>query len=220
MKKKRQEPKPVGEGTYRRVFDVGPKLVGKEVKSTKGKKIFLFNVKFPMRLYNALKLVFGDINKDAYRKYLALSKLLPENLAENFGRIRGLRKQGRKSILLMDKVRDFDRSTSKNLSQTGPIESEYFWRKMDEIERFLIEKNIPFFSITQGNIMVRWLNQRDCEPVFIDIKRMGLKYYPDQPWLAAKTFSTKKKRKAFSRIRERYKKWPKKNHFDKRLKNC
>ncbi len=206
MKRKgKKEGKKGGEGSYRRVSSIGNWVLGKTLKPTRTKDYVLFKVRYPMEVYSLLKFGTRDVNKQALANYKKLMEVVPDSLRENFARVLGVRGRGNKSILLAEKIKDFNGTQSKDLLETGTVGNEAFWKRLAEIEKFFLENHIPFFNLRPENIMVQWTDKQNCRPVFIDFKRMGPKTYPFQPHLFLRSQADKKVRRRFAGIRKEFK---------------
>ncbi len=218
MKRKSwKEPVQVSEGSYRQIFEVGPKVLGKLLKLTRTKNYGPFRLKHWMKTYTLLKFGTLDVNKQALANYKRLMKMDLGSLRENFARLIGIRGQGNKSILLAEKIKDFNGTQSKNLLETGPIRNEAFWKRLAEIETFFLKNHLPFFNLGADNIVVQWTDKQNCKPVFIDFKRMSPRSLPLQPDLLLKSRVDKKLRRRFAKLRNNFQ--AKNTPLDKRLKN-
>jgi len=206
-KKKKSAParRVVGEGAYRTVFEIDSSHVGKELKSHRIKKYGAIKVRFPMKAYHKLKFGIRDINRHEFKNYQELIKKVPTKLRKNFGRIKGVETHGKKTVLVMKTVKNFDGTTSRSIADTGPLKSKVFWQKIDQIEKFLLEKKIPFFNHYGINVMVQWRPDGEAIPVLVDFKRIGVKTYPFKPHLLFTKMAMKRVQKLFNRIRKNYK---------------
>jgi len=195
--------KPIGEGSYRRVFEIDDRLVGKELKHRRVKKYGPLTVRYPMGWYCLFKFGIRDINLHDFKKYQELKKKIPDALKGNFGEIVDVKQRGKESVLLMKKVKNYDGKMSKSLIETGSIASRAFWEKIDQIEKFFLENDVHYFIYPQ-DIAVRWISEKECEPVIIDFKRIGARTYPAQPHLVLKSQAKKRVKRLFARLKEKY----------------
>ena len=204
-KKSSQTRRIIGKGAYRTVFEIDGRRVGKELKGHREKNYGPIKVRYPMKVYSRLKFGIGDLNKHEFKKYQDFIKKVPRKLRKNFGQIEGIETRGKKTMLVMRSVKNFDGSLSKSMAETGPVKSKLFWQKIDQIEKFLLEERIPFFNY-DINIMVQQRKNGEAVPVVIDFKRIGARTYPFKPHLLFTKGAMKRVQKLFARLRKNYKK--------------
>ena len=196
--------KRIGTGKYRRVSTLGPNKVVKQMRSRRVKHYGPVTIKYPMRLYHLLKFGTKDMNRLEQKNYQKVIKNASRQLRTSFAGIIGIRTHKGRSILIMEKIKDYNRETSKSMNKTGKIKSKAFWKRMESIENYLLQNNIPLFDITAANIMVKKISEKNSIPVLIDFKRLGTRTYPFQPQYALKPFARGKVRRQFTRLREQY----------------
>jgi hypothetical protein len=196
----------IGEGKYRVVSAFGFDKVAKTLKPARTKRYGFLPVNYSMWLYTPLKFGIRDINAHEQKNYKMILAQDPKGLRSSFAEILAVRKQRGKSVLVMKKVKDFNGETSKSLKETGPVKSRVFWRRIDKIENFFLEKKIPFFNLNGENILVKKISGSEAIPVIVDYKRIGARTYPFQPHLLIKPIAMQRVKKRFRQIRENYNK--------------
>ena len=203
MKKKNTKSDKKG-GSYREVSTIGINLVGKTLRPVRTKDYGPFKIRYPMKAYTLLKFGTANVNKQEFANNKRLRKLLPNSLKTNFAKVLGVRGHGSKSILVAERIKDFNGNQSKNLLETGRVGNEAFWNKLAEIEKFFLENHLPFFNLGADNILVQWIDSKNCRPVLIDFKRMSPRSLPFQPDLFLKSRVNKKLKRRFAKLRKNY----------------
>ena len=193
----------IGNGHYRETYRDGF-LLYKVGKSHIRKRIGPFNLYFPSSLYTLI--VFGttDINSMEYKNYLDIIGKVPEPLRDSFAQIFGVFQSNGKMISINETVANHDGRVSPSLKVHGYVSNPYFWSRMAELEELFTSKDLTFFNINGGNIVVKELEDGSKIPVFIDYKRTGVRNYPLQLNLLLESERVKRTKNKFSRIREKY----------------
>jgi hypothetical protein len=189
----------IAEGRYREVFREG-KWAVKVVKQYI-RKARWFN--FPTRLY--ARVVFGntDLNAIEYKNYRDCIELLPMNIRDRFLPIMGISETSTGSICRCELVTNSDGSISKTLAEHGHVRDKYFWYILGEVERALLKLEIPYFNISNKNLLVR-RDGVDCYPLFVDHKRMGKMSTILQPHAWTEIGAERKIRREFKQLYDRY----------------
>ena len=150
----------------------------------------------PTRAFTLFNFDIDDFNQYEFDNYLKYFKDISVDLRGYFVRLFGV-KDG---ILKSELVRDFDWSISETLEQHKQVDSVEFWNRLMDIQRFILAQNIPFYTITSANIMVKKISKSNSIPVFTDFKHIGQRLFPLQMWLRIKLFSDIKIRRQFRRL--------------------
>jgi hypothetical protein len=159
----------IAEGRYREVFREG-KYAVKVVKPYIRKAWGWVNL--PTRLYARVAFGNTDLNALEYNNYRNCIELLPVNIRDRFLPIMGVSETQTGSMCRCELVTNADGSISKTLAEHGHVRDKYFWFKLGEVENALLKWEIPYFNISDKNLLVR-KDGIDCYPLFVDHKRMG-----------------------------------------------
>jgi hypothetical protein len=190
----------IAEGRYREVYKEGKWAV--KVVKPYIRKVWGW-VNFPTRLY--AKFAFGntDLNALEYRNYNNCIGLLPLHIRDRFLPIMGVSETPSGSLCRCELVTDADGSISKTLADHGNVRDKHFWYIIGEIESALLKQEIPYFNISDKNLLVR-RDGVDCYPMFVDHKRVGKMSTILQPNAWTDIGAERKIRREFKRLYERY----------------
>lgn len=191
----------IGEGRYREVFQVDNHCCVKVSKPVIIRKVGSFGFSIPC---GAVRLLKGDINEQEISNYELLSQKLAPGVLKFFNRPLLQCTYDGKPALLVDLVKDDDGNVSLSLEKKGEMEDKSFWTDLDEIEKEIVSLGIPYFGIQGNNLLVRKVNSH-YEPVFVDLKRIGAREFPLQPWLGHRYFAKRKITRSFEKLRQTYK---------------
>lgn len=187
----------IGEGRYRRVFDIDGTRCIKILKPYVEKHYGPFSIRLPTRTYTKVKFGIPDFNEYEFQVYQQFFSSPPAHLRGCFERILECSELG----LVAEIVRDFNGEMSKTLEATGIVHATGFWGKLLEVKAFLIENDIPLFDgIGSSSIMVKQLDANTAMPVLVDLKWFGPQLYPFQPHLRMQQFAREKINRRFSRL--------------------
>jgi len=190
----------IGEGRYREVYRVGKTAV-KLIKPFIRKNYGVFSVDLPTNAYTKIKFGVEDFNLVEYENYRNLIQSVPRELRRNFADIYWTGVLNGRSASVSDLVCDCDGNLSKNLGSFGRVEDDFFWERMEMLEKELLRNPVTLLDIRAENIMVK-NDGRNLVPVFVDYKRCGAQSYTFQPWLISKEQQKKKIARRFRRLRK------------------
>lgn len=100
-------------------------------------------------------------------------------------------------------VRDSDGNISRSLKDFGRINDSAFWNTLDQVITRLSENNVYLFDLNPRNILVRQ-TEMGRAPVLFDFKRVGLNFYPGQPWLKVPSLARQKVWRRYERCKQEY----------------
>lgn len=186
----------LGKGKYRTTFQLGESTCIKVMLPQVEFHLGSIKLSCPTRAFTFFNFDIEDFNQYEYDNYLKYFKTVSGDLRGYFVRIFGV-KDG---ILKSELVRDFDWSISETLEQHKQVDSPVFWDRLMDVQRFILVQNIPFYTITPANIVVKKISKSNSIPVFVDFKHIGQRLFPLQVWLRIKLFSDMKIRRQFRRL--------------------
>ncbi len=186
----------IGKGDFRTVYRHGPYAV-KVLNET----ITKFSKQIPTNLYTKIKYGINNFNEfetNVFRKRIL--PYIPGQLYDCFQFIYPTEEQDGKILCISDLILNYDGSLPHSLSDSGKITDQTFWSRINDLENFFLEKDIPFFGIMDNNILVKETGE-SFVPVIVDYKRFGREVYPFQLNLCLKSERERKIKRKFSKIR-------------------
>lgn len=193
----------LAEGGHREVYRVGDEAF-KVVKPYKQKRYFGIRLQVPSWVYSLYKSGRMDYNVAEMENYLNIVDRIPSGLHDCFVALLRIQNHEGKKIIVSELVRDFDGTLSKTLSFYGQVNDPIFWQMIGELEKFFLDKDIPYFDIRRDNILVRKRANGELVPVLIDYERATIRAYPFQLNLLVRSERARKIKRRFSRLREKY----------------
>jgi hypothetical protein len=186
-----------------RTIKISGNIVEKRQKPTLLKDYGPFQIPFPMKEYIQMKYGVQDLNRLEAKNYARFFANVPQSLRECFPRVLGV-EGGRTTVLKMEAVKDFDGKRSRPLSDFAGVSDLFFWKKFEEIVRYLKDNNITLLDLNAWNILVKRVSETESIPVIVDYKRMSGRMYPFQPDTWSSEGAMKKMLRKEERIRREY----------------
>lgn len=141
---------------------------------------------------------WNNLNLLDYKNYQLLEKIISgSDFERNFVKI-----YYENNYIISEIVKDFDGSISQNLLKYDGVITENFWKILENLLQFLIRKNIYFFDLNKGNVLVKRVSKDEIIPIFFDYKSYNKKYFL-QLNLLFKSEREKKVWRRFERLKEK-----------------
>ena len=151
-------------------------------------------------LLRALQLKYfrKKINLEEYETY----KGLPEEIKKFFNPVH----EASENYVVTSMPLDYDGTPSLSLKKTNSVENKKFWDDVTYLFHFLIDNQIWFFDVFNGNNMfVLKQSKDDWVPIIIDYKQLGWKAFPWQVQLLLNSQKRKKLKRQYGRLVSKYK---------------
>ncbi len=192
----------IGEGRYREVYAEGKHAI-KVLKPSIRKGYGWFSLSFPTKLYS--NIIFGnsDLNALEYKNFKNYIEYFDPYIKDRFMHIFGFSETETGSVCRCELIKNSDGSISKQLKKYNHVGNGHFWHLMTEVEEALVKYEMPYFNISDTNVLVRQ-DGNDCVPVFCDHKRVGIIANKFQPNAWTDSGAERKIRREFARLRKRY----------------
>ncbi|TVQ87534.1 MAG: hypothetical protein EA393_10555 [Bacteroidetes bacterium] len=146
-----------------------------------------------------LKYFRKKLNLEEYETY----KRLPDEIKRFFNPVH----EARENFVVTSMPLDYDGTPSLSLKKHDGAANEKFWKEVDFLFQFLIEHEIWFFDVFNGNNMFVLKKSKDeWVPLIIDYKQIGWKAFPFQIHLILNLQKKKKLRRQYERLVMKYKK--------------
>ena len=152
----------------------------KSIVETRVKRYPLgITIRYPGRMYARLKYGIRDLAEHEFDQWQAMPETLRPYLLKN---VTLEWSQSGKRLLCSERVRDYDGSFSKTLSQTGGISNPHFWEHVSGICEALRSSRLYFLGVFHGGsqILVHKLSRDHWRPLILDVTKLGRKMYPFQ----------------------------------------
>lgn len=193
----------IGEGKHRVVYQLGG-LAIKVLKPSIQIRLGPYSFRIPTWLYALYRNGLFDLNTAEHAHYQHIIAGVPTHLKDSFAEVYNVIQVNGTSMSICELVRNYDGAIAKTLAENGQVSDTGFWKRYNEVEKFLLSKGVFYTEAWPNNISVKVSRDGSMIPVLFDYDLIGLRSYPLKIDMVFKSHSRKKVKRRFEKIRKSF----------------